>query len=486
MNILSMSSLRAKILTISGLTMVLIVAAALFAIASVWSANNAMERTMKNNQAANKEVIEFKKQVQEWKNVLLRGRDSAAFDKYWNNFEKTEKAVQDNGKELLAQLEEPAIKNKLAEFLNQHEQLGMAYRRGLGAFRNSNFNSSAGDKAVAGIDRAPTELLENVADDILASTSLAERNVRSAVIASLAAMAIAVLAALIVLHGFTTRMIVRPAHEAVSRLTKTADNLASLSSQSEGRTRLQLSKTGEAAAAMQQMTATIQEIARITADTSLAARETTLQVENGTNIVETVTEAIETLARRIAGALDEVGKLQEQAERIGSVLDVIRDVAGQTRLLAINAAIEASRAGSQGRGFAVVADNVRTLAGRTQQSTVEIQEMIADLQNGVRNVVSAMEKSRRLTDEIVVKAEGGRKAFADIGHAVVTVSDMNARIATTAIQQEEAAKDINCDVASIKGVADRHVADTGEIACTSQELKKLAGRFNELVCGLGA
>jgi methyl-accepting chemotaxis protein len=219
-------------------------------------------------------------------------------------------------------------------------------------------------------------------------------------------------------------------------------------------------QTTQVATAMTQMSATVRDVAHNTTQTAEAAREADVQANSGRGVVTEVTRSIDRLASDVGKAVETVQHVAQDSERIGSVLDVIRGIADQTNLLALNAAIEAARAGEQGRGFAVVADEVRTLAKRTQDSTEEIQEMIESLQSGVQQTVAVMETSQKQAGESVEQAGRAHQALEEITHVIDSISSMSAQIATAAEEQSAVAEDINRNIMEISQIADVTSADS--------------------------
>ncbi|MES9893830.1 MAG: methyl-accepting chemotaxis protein, partial [Candidatus Thiodiazotropha endolucinida] len=194
-----------------------------------------------------------------------------------------------------------------------------------------------------------------------------------------------------------------------------------------------------------------------------------------------VTSSIDSLASEVGRAVETVRHVEQDSERIGSVLDVIRGIADQTNLLALNAAIEAARAGEQGRGFAVVADEVRTLAKRTQDSTEEIQEMIESLQTGVRETVTVMETSQQQAAESVDHAGRAHEALEEITRVVDTISQMSSQIATAAEEQSAVAEDINRNIVDITHVAEATSQDSAKSYEASEAMSKEVDLLGKLL-----
>jgi methyl-accepting chemotaxis protein len=179
----------------------------------------------------------------------------------------------------------------------------------------------------------------------------------------------------------------------------------------------------------------VQEVARNATEAAKAASHSDEEAQNGQAVVDRTINAIDALASEVDRAANVIHRLEQDSDKIGTVLDVIKGIAEQTNLLALNAAIEAARAGEQGRGFAVVADEVRTLASRTQQSTAEIQQMIERLQAGAQEAVSVMEDSRSRASDSVSSAQSAGQSLESITRSVASITDMNTQIASAADEQ---------------------------------------------------
>lgn len=268
---------------------------------------------------------------------------------------------------------------------------------------------------------------------------------------------------------------------STSQLAAAAEELAAISKESAENVDLQRLETDQVATAMNEMTATVQEVANNTNGAAGAAEQADQEAKNSGRVVGLTAQGITLLAGEIEKAADVIKRVDSDSQNIGSVLDVIRGIAEQTNLLALNAAIEAARAGEQGRGFAVVADEVRTLAGRTQQSTREIQDMIVTLQGGAREAVQVMEESRQHAQTSVEQARAAAGAIDVITEAVNTINRMNIQIATAAEQQRVTTEEMNRSITRIRDVAEHTAASAEQTTGASDELARLAIQLQNLV-----
>jgi len=236
------------------------------------------------------------------------------------------------------------------------------------------------------------------------------------------------------------------------------------------------------ATAMHQMGATIQEIARSANDAASEANNATLQSEKSKEVIDQTIEGIHELSGEMNGASSVIANLAEHTEAIGNILAVIRGISDQTNLLALNAAIEAARAGEQGRGFAVVADEVRTLAKRTHDSTEEINSMIGKLQDGSRQAVDAMDSGRAKTDETVGTVSSASESLDEIIKAVTTISDTTIQVATATEEQSTVVLDIDKNIQYINDATSSTADASDATAASCRDLNRLAEELADQVC----
>jgi len=258
------------------------------------------------------------------------------------------------------------------------------------------------------------------------------------------------------------------------RLNEESRTLTAITDETRKNVHAQHEETDQVATAVTEMASSAHEVAQNAVQASDAARETDEEAKAGAAVIDEVKVSIEKLAGDVENASSVIHELHTDSENIGSVLDVIRDIADQTNLLALNAAIEAARAGEQGRGFAVVADEVRTLASRTQESTQEIQQMIERLQVAAQNAVGVMESSRAEAENTVSAAAQAEQAMAKITAMVETITDMNTQIASAAEEQGSVSEEINRNIVNISGLAAKTADSSQETADASRELAGLA------------
>ena len=243
----------------------------------------------------------------------------------------------------------------------------------------------------------------------------------------------------------------------------------------------QKQETSMAATAVHEMAATAQEVANSASAAALAAQEADAETSTGQAVVDETIASIKVLSDEINETAGVINQLDTDADEIGDILNVIKDITDQTNLLALNAAIEAARAGELGRGFSVVADEVRTLANRTQQSTEEIQQMIERLQSGAKQAVQVIEASKNQSEVTVDIALKANDSLQTIATAVSTITDMNTQIATAAEQQTATTGEISQNVQQVADLAESSAHHTQELSQTSEELIALENKLSAIV-----
>jgi methyl-accepting chemotaxis protein len=536
-------SLKFQILAMLSASLVLVLLIALacfhFLSSNVQAYRGLLEGPLQGSQLIDQANLQFKVQVQEWKNVLLRGKQPADRDKFWGQFEEQERQVQAT----LARLGDvqgidPALKSRIDRLKDEHRALGTAYRKGRDAFIAANADPVAGDQAVKGVDRAASEQMTELVTELrkqsdqqsLAISAAADQTI---LLGTLIMLASALLVGMLTLWlvnrnivgpirmlidyvaqlsegKFSERVSIKRQDElgrlavaantlrdfladTFTRLKRSTTDLDSAGGELKAIAALmaqgtleQFERTDQVATAMNEMSATAQEVARHAAEASQAADEADRCSQEGDKVMGATITAINHMRSEISNTAEVIRRLETDSGRIGKVLEVIRGIAEQTNLLALNAAIEAARAGDAGRGFAVVADEVRTLAQRTAASTAEINQIIHSVQTGATDAALAIESGQTRSQESVDQVALAGSSLQRITAAVESIRDMNRQIATAAEEQTSVAEDISRNLTEITAIATTNQDNVKRTQVASGDLHQLSVGLNDVISRLSA
>ncbi|SDS56107.1 methyl-accepting chemotaxis protein [Halopseudomonas xinjiangensis] len=530
-------SIRARTLALlaGSLALLLVIALVSFSVLSskVDAYMHLVHGPLRASELIDRASSQFKTQVQEWKNVLLRGEDQAALDKYWGAFQAQEQSVQATLSELGA-LEgiPPEVGSAVQQLRAEHLRLGVAYRSGLDAFMAAGRDHQAGDKAVKGVDRATSEQMEalvrslrqSAEDQAIQIDESSDRAVWLGIIVLIVSgLGLIVISAWRIDHILVTpirtlteridslsrgrlgQRIATDRVDELGQLTNAANTLTdflretfrqlqtsgaeldeasgalnSVATTIAAGTRDQFSRTDQVATAMEEMSATAQDVARHASAAAASADAAEQAAQRGDLVMQGTVASIKSVRKEIAATAAVIQQLESDSGRIGQVLDVIRGVAEQTNLLALNAAIEAARAGEAGRGFAVVADEVRTLAQRTAASTAEINQIIAAVQRGALDAVGAIEAGQQQSEKGLEEVIQAGDALRQITAAVEAIRDMNHQIATAAEEQNAVVDDITCNLSQIREIGSANQQNVERTATASERLHAISADMRKL------
>jgi len=534
-------SLSKKLLSIISIAIAAALLVALIAITNINQGFNSYDQIFKSELTAERTAltlnIEFKRQVQEWKNVLIRGKDPKQLKKYWGKFKKQEDKVQNISSDLILMLRNYPKELKIAQdFKTNHLQMGKKYKVGFDAFSTSNFNIKTGDKAVSGIDRKPSaqvELLSNTLAEISQNqrTAVSDK-VQQSIIWSLSALILVLVVIAVAASSLINKLIISPLLTLINNVSELAQGkiisditinrkdelgdlgnatqalkefLSTLSNQLKGATvsltdssqnlhtvaenlnensNTQTRQSQEAQAAVSTMKELANDSSTRVEQTAQASNHSQKIAIESQDAMHLTLTGVDKLVLDIDSASSAIESLASQTEQVNSVLVVIQGIAEQTNLLALNAAIEAARAGEQGRGFAVVADEVRNLAQKTHVSTEEIQKVLLNVTTGTNEAVKAIKGGKNQSNHIQETITKANEKLTIAVDSISEIHQLNKLVSSAMVEQQSSSQqvdnlieEINAKVADNAGQVTQATQASNQIMNVVDDFKGLSGWF---------
>ncbi|MEN6586901.1 MAG: methyl-accepting chemotaxis protein [Sulfuricella sp.] len=530
-------SILNKLLAISAIGFSLLLSGAFYGFWVSWQSIHTFETEVSSHSEEAFSILEaqtdFKVQVQEWKNTLLRGSDPASLEKYWGGFEKHERKVQKNIQNLLKRVNDPKARKLLEDFQAAHQKMGEGYRQGLQAFKDSSFDSKAGDHSVKGMDRAPTELLTQAAEAISAladnTSKQAVANGYGGIKTSIFLMILATLLAAVVLVWMIRTSVIHPArqtveglerlatgdfsmpiqhtsHDEIGRISACAErirgelrniiagistasdellssstSMAAATSQVRESSQAQSEKSSATAAAVEEMASSIASVTESTESMRQLANSSQEQAHEGNASISKLAGEVGQVENAVKEIAASVGQFVQSTTTITNMTRQVKDIADQTNLLALNAAIEAARAGEQGRGFAVVADEVRKLAEKSGQAASEIDAVTqsigqysVNVDKAIHQGMNSIEASQEMMKTVALILTGTTET-------VTRVNQGMGNIALSAREQRSASDEIAKHVENIAYMAEENSMAAQQTDEEALRLKNVADQLRQSI-----
>jgi methyl-accepting chemotaxis protein len=533
-------SIATKMYTIIGISIAVgfsMTAISLFQAATLSSAyTNILDNEVQQALLARQMQTVLKKEVQEWKDVLLRGSDPQALSRYSANFRLRQGEVVSLAKQLHGLSHNANILRLVEQFQEAHEQMKQAYEPALKEFAGGGGKDLFGaDRRVKGIDRAPTDLVDTIVEQSNESVKVLSSQQRTAVVRQRWFITIsAILACAMVgtLSFYFVSRIAKSLCEVVARmkditagdgdltrriavssdndeigelsryfnlfmdrlqemmksvansahqLTSASEEISASASQMAQGVVTQQNQTTQVTNAVQEMSSSVAEVSGNSNKAAESAHQAAEVAQAGGKIVNEAMANMRDIAQSVTRTAQKIQKLGENSDQIGKIIAVIDDIADQTNLLALNAAIEAARAGEQGRGFAVVADEVRKLAERTTNATQEIAQMIETVQQETRGAVDQMQAGSKQAEAGVATTAKAGDSLEEIITAAQQVGEMISQIAIAAAQQSSTAEQISSHLEQIAKITSESATGVQQSAKACEELSSLAVDLEQLV-----